>query len=491
MKPGRNDPCPCGSGKKYKKCCQERDDEKKRSEAVAAEDARAAERVANPPIIVLPPGPPSLPSPSSPLRPARVKTPLEEKVDALWTEFETARGADRLVVFGKMINEEGALTDDVAYDALALIHEEAVKENARARFTDLVDDLRVRLPDLYDEMAQDLLTWKIEDALAEGRESDLAPLVRQLAVLSGKHYDLITCTFESLQYHGMLSLLIEGYRLAWKGVEESEDIFDWAKSNLVSDAIAAEIFERIEKNQGLVTLDAELLEKVKFYLKEPYINVLEETISDLQTAPGGWKTEDFSLTRPTRKKRKGRPHDDDDDDEPLPGVGNLSRLVCQFVGYAHRTDGISLPRGQLVRSEISKYLISRSHGELNPRLGMMEQALHPKRKLPKAPPPLHPLCPEPVTLEVYLSGMMGFIKTRYEAAVAFFLAMPTWVRFLETQHLIDAGMRRRVLQSLLPLHGSFLESVKGYTADPALYREMQNWPADAAKDPVQPPLEAK
>jgi len=25
---GRNDPCPCGSGKKYKKCCQERDEEK-------------------------------------------------------------------------------------------------------------------------------------------------------------------------------------------------------------------------------------------------------------------------------------------------------------------------------------------------------------------------------------------------------------------------------------------------------------------------------
>ena len=23
-KPGRNDPCPCGSGKKYKKCCGKR-----------------------------------------------------------------------------------------------------------------------------------------------------------------------------------------------------------------------------------------------------------------------------------------------------------------------------------------------------------------------------------------------------------------------------------------------------------------------------------
>ena len=25
MKPGRNDPCPCGSGKKYKKCCLPKD----------------------------------------------------------------------------------------------------------------------------------------------------------------------------------------------------------------------------------------------------------------------------------------------------------------------------------------------------------------------------------------------------------------------------------------------------------------------------------
>lgn len=25
-KPNRNDPCPCGSGKKYKNCCQNKDD---------------------------------------------------------------------------------------------------------------------------------------------------------------------------------------------------------------------------------------------------------------------------------------------------------------------------------------------------------------------------------------------------------------------------------------------------------------------------------
>ncbi|HTT70151.1 MAG TPA: SEC-C metal-binding domain-containing protein [Anaeromyxobacteraceae bacterium] len=38
--PGRNDPCPCGSGKKYKQCCLGKDEEKARSaRAKAAEEA--------------------------------------------------------------------------------------------------------------------------------------------------------------------------------------------------------------------------------------------------------------------------------------------------------------------------------------------------------------------------------------------------------------------------------------------------------------------
>jgi len=38
--PGRNDPCPCGSGKKYKQCCLGKDEEKARlARAKAAEEA--------------------------------------------------------------------------------------------------------------------------------------------------------------------------------------------------------------------------------------------------------------------------------------------------------------------------------------------------------------------------------------------------------------------------------------------------------------------
>ena len=47
MKVGRNDPCPCGSGKKYKHCCYAKDSAKQAEEAAAAakaaDEARSAE----------------------------------------------------------------------------------------------------------------------------------------------------------------------------------------------------------------------------------------------------------------------------------------------------------------------------------------------------------------------------------------------------------------------------------------------------------------
>jgi tetratricopeptide (TPR) repeat protein len=44
-KPGRNDPCPCGSGKKYKKCCLAKDEAVEREQA-AKDEARRTESAA-------------------------------------------------------------------------------------------------------------------------------------------------------------------------------------------------------------------------------------------------------------------------------------------------------------------------------------------------------------------------------------------------------------------------------------------------------------
>jgi tetratricopeptide (TPR) repeat protein len=43
-KPGRNDPCHCGSGKKYKKCCQPKDEAPEREELGRREEREEAHR---------------------------------------------------------------------------------------------------------------------------------------------------------------------------------------------------------------------------------------------------------------------------------------------------------------------------------------------------------------------------------------------------------------------------------------------------------------
>jgi len=43
VKPGRNDPCPCGSGQKYKRCCLPKDQAAETAALKAAAEARAAE----------------------------------------------------------------------------------------------------------------------------------------------------------------------------------------------------------------------------------------------------------------------------------------------------------------------------------------------------------------------------------------------------------------------------------------------------------------
>ncbi len=47
MKTGRNDPCPCGSNKKYKKCCLAKDEAARAAQRAADAEAAAAQAAAS------------------------------------------------------------------------------------------------------------------------------------------------------------------------------------------------------------------------------------------------------------------------------------------------------------------------------------------------------------------------------------------------------------------------------------------------------------
>ncbi len=142
------------------------------------------------------------------------------------------------------------------------------------------------------------------------------------------------------------------------------------------------------------------------------------------------------------------------DSPPMRVRSICTDLINTFVGFLRREEGVPFPRGELVRQQLYRYFLRRNDGDLDPRPSLLEQAMHPNRKLPKPPRPAHPLCPERVTLDVHLAGLMGPMNGLYYPVAALFQAMPAWLRFLESRRLIDAGTRTKVTAELCPCMAS-------------------------------------
>ncbi|MGZ6057378.1 MAG: SEC-C metal-binding domain-containing protein, partial [Isosphaeraceae bacterium] len=175
MKAGRNDPCPCGSGKKYKKCCLAKDQEA---------SLRQTAVIPPPPSSVAPPRSVPFPTqqhpqpagPTAPARAAEAPTPplpldpVTERGESRWREFESQNGEGQIAVFFKTLEDAEVMTDDLAFEMLNILHTDAVKSGGRTRFAECVGALRERRPEVFDEGAHYYLSWCLRDALAESRQ---------------------------------------------------------------------------------------------------------------------------------------------------------------------------------------------------------------------------------------------------------------------------------------------------------------------------------
>jgi hypothetical protein len=478
MKAGRNDPCPCGSGKKYKKCCLTVDQQASFGPtAVIASPPKPVAPPRSVPILThqhpKPGGPTALAhapqTPSHPLPP----DPVTERGKSCWREFESAIDDGRIAVFKKTL-EDAEVTDDLAFEMLSILHADAVRSGVRTRFAECVDALREGRPEVYYKSAQYYLSWCLLDALAESRQDVVPLLASELAARAGRDIDIFNHAMDALGYHGQLSVLVEALRIAWQFVKTSDNIVPWGISEFVKTGVDHEIFQYLEHTASPDPTDTVLLDRVRFFVEDPSADYLCKFIGDLTGNSGReWRADDFALTPARKRSRDDWDTEQEDSHTPDHGAINLSRLISEFVGYVRREEGVPFPRGELVRQELYRYFIRRNEGDLDPRPSMLEHALHPQRKMAKPPRPAHPLCPERVNLEVHLSRMMALSNGRYLPAAALFQAMPAWLRFLESRRLIDAGTSKKVAAELLPLHATLLRIWKQYADDPLMYRQGQ------------------
>jgi tetratricopeptide (TPR) repeat protein len=153
QKAGRNDPCPCGSGKKYKKCClpmHEADERQRAAEQNAERDRRAAAHLAS-------------------LREARAAMLADVADDA--DELDAASNAAvDLVRAGKLDEAERAARDllerfpDVhdGWDRLGMVYEaRGDNQTAADCYRKVIDFIRAH-PDDYDEGFDEVFVKLVE-----------------------------------------------------------------------------------------------------------------------------------------------------------------------------------------------------------------------------------------------------------------------------------------------------------------------------------------
>jgi hypothetical protein len=474
MSVGRNDPCPCGSGKKYKYCCLPKERE--------AERAARAEQQAHRSATDLSPG--GLPcaeeldeafSPE-PTPPAAVD-PLVEAANARWEEFEGEGYEGRITLFLKTLGEPALMDSEMAFEMLNTLYGRCIERGENERFFDLLDRLQEVLPDVYAHDAQYYLAWRINQALVSNQVETLRDLVREMTATAAKDIDTFDNVLDQLAYYGHLPALVEATQMAWPSVKESDNIVTWGISEFARRSMDYAIFHYLEANGTPRADDPALTERLAFFGDfNPGMLARYLALITGQLRPD-WRMEDLQLAK--------RPDPDDawffdeeeeeEAEEPDPARQNLYELTIEFLGYLRREEDVPYTKGELGRENLHRYLLKRHAGELEPVDPPLGAPRGRRRRKRRARKPVHPLCPDRSTLHRFLNQMLYFLNPQKYPATATLELTPAWLRFLESRQLIDAEQHAQTMQGLRGLDTELRKVWENYPEDPGLREGLDGW----------------
>lgn len=474
MKTGRNAPCPCGSGKKYKKCCMEKDQAAERVQ-------QEAQRTGNLPAT----------SPQAPPSDIVAETPTtsDSEMEA-WNEryqtFESGDYETRIALFHQTMEEGNLMDGEMAFEMLNMLHPQAVEHEEWERFDALVAVLRECLPEIYDEEAHYLLDWGIDSALATGREGNLKKRTLDLAGIADRDIDLFNRIIDKLAYHGRIDILVSTVRTAWPHVKDAGGIIPYGIFEFAHQATQFEIFSYVAQTPASDMQISALQNRLDFY-EEADPKRVERYVAHLTGQVGrSWSLSDFdleSLKKTASREEEGDLFDEEweEEEEPdeEPGRQNLLDFTATFLGYLCREKGVSYTRGELARNCINEYILQRVDGDLDEYESLLDAAMQgrnkPKLKRRFVPrKPEHVLMPDYATLDHYVAKLLNFINPQHYKAAAIVEMTPHWLDFLQRHNFIDDTQRQQRLRRLSDLAEPLMKIFK-QSGDPALYQGIESW----------------
>lgn len=230
-KTGRNDPCPCGSGKKYKKC-HLADDER------AAADARKAANKPqdNPPFI-------ADAEDDELFGYDRAVDEIDTELDELLHEVDFPDMLRSLSAFIPHAELEGAYYAQGFFERVWIAAETLEDRDA---YRGLLNRLGRENPELFAEIGGQLIWDILKQTVTDGRQGSLEPLFIAFAALASRDLLLFMSLADGMAYFGFLDSLVKGMRTGWPYVRDSKHLSPASKERFARRAINYEVFSAVE-----------------------------------------------------------------------------------------------------------------------------------------------------------------------------------------------------------------------------------------------------
>lgn len=451
--PGRNDPCPCGSGKKYKKCCWAKDKAEQQAKQAVVNKPPVTKSVQDEWVET------DLPPLFNPPKPEPEPDPLIEQFNTFWEAFEDASYEERWQLLDDLwVNQPELLDGELIFETGNRLFGQAVNKDDVARFSRFLDQIETVTPEAYHDELAYILDWRIQIALLEQDRAAVQHYFDQFSPLVGDKLDQYYRVISALLYHGELEILLTGMRQARPYVAKGGDLVPWAYQEFVDKLASLEILF-LAKNNPEATAEAP---ELKGRFGEYELTISPEGMNLRLDYLTGRKWPTWTLADFERLAGKGKKD---------PNNSHFTYLLDAFLHYAHYEERVPFTRAGMAQQELAEYLIGQDKDQPG------KNHLSRSRKQPgQTQEPPYSLYPTAETLDSYLGELMGFMSFRFYEASALFELLPAWLRFLAKYNLLDQKVHEKLLQSLNYLKDPLLQIARQQLTDPLVETNLAGWP---------------
>jgi hypothetical protein len=456
MKVGRNAPCPCGSGKKYKKCCLPKEESRRAAFAMAStreiDQRRSVEQQ----------------QPAPPAKPQETKTEAQEQTEEekywirFWDDFKKAQLDQKLALAREAIKQRDDFDGEWAFELVSSLEEPLRKAERVPELEELLDLIATRRPQAYEEEGGWLSLCRVENALLLPSLDLRTPLL-ELAPRAARVIDPFFSLIARLMYHGKDDDLIATLELAWIHLRDSDQVLSRGKEELRGIMLWLLLDRHLDSRPTMSPDDPDFLKATEPYRKDegrPWWDLAIEQRAGRRGSD--WQQQDFN---------------------PLQNRDGFNERVfllsVELATELHGRWEWPRPKAELVREQIFHFLLDRGAETTKERK-------KPKKKgAATNASDSSPFCSllRPKHARQFMHEQLNSGYGYPHKAAAFSQALPLWLQFLNERGLLDEREAQCLYGGLKDSCAVLPDEVNVFTYDLEMMRDTES--AWHSKPPFQ------